>query len=69
LSGGLIEVWFGILTGKVIRRGDFSSVEDLAAKIQRFIDHFNVTMARPYRWTYQDKPLAVQACMVRKSSQ
>jgi transposase len=64
-----IEIWFGILTGKVIRRGDFSSVEDLAAKIQRFIDHFNVTMARPYRWTYQDKPLAVQACMVRKSSQ
>jgi transposase len=52
-----IEIWFGILTRKVIRRGDFSSVEDLAAKIERFIDYFNATMARPYRWTYRGKPL------------
>jgi ribosomal protein S15P/S13E len=35
-----------------------SSVEDLAAKIERFIDYFNATMARPYRWTYRGKPLA-----------
>lgn len=53
-----IEIWFGTLTRKVIRRGDFSSVEDLAAKIERFIAYFNATMAKPYRWTYQDKPLA-----------
>ena len=33
-----IEIWLGILTRKVIRRGDFSSVEDLAARIERFID-------------------------------
>ncbi len=43
---------------KVIRRGDFSSLEDLAAKIERFMDYFNATMARPYRWTYEGKPLA-----------
>ena len=53
-----IEIWFGVLTRKVIRRGDFSSVEDLAAKIERFMDYFNATMAKPYRWTYQDRPLA-----------
>jgi transposase len=53
-----IEIWFGVLTRKVIRRGDFSSVEDLAAKIERFIEYFNATMARPYRWTYDGKPLA-----------
>lgn len=53
-----IEIWFGTLTRKVIRRGDFSSLEDLAAKIERFMDYFNATMARPYRWTYAGKPLA-----------
>jgi transposase len=53
-----IEIWFATLTRKVIRRGDFSSPEELAAKIERFIDYFNATMARPYRWTYQGKPLA-----------
>ncbi|KAA6182488.1 IS630 family transposase, partial [Thiohalocapsa marina] len=34
-----------------------SSVEDLQAKIADFIEHFNKTMAKPFRWTYQGKPL------------
>jgi hypothetical protein len=33
-------------------------VEDLNAKTSGFIDFFNKTMARPFRWTYQGKPLA-----------
>lgn len=53
-----IEIWFSILVRKVIRRGDFSSVEDLCRKINAFIDYFNTTMAKPFRWTYQGKPLA-----------
>jgi len=53
-----IEIWFSILVRKVIRRGDFSSVEDLCKKINAFIDYFNTTMAKPFRWTYQGKPLA-----------
>jgi len=53
-----IEVWFSILVRKVIRRGNFSSVEDLCNEINAFIDYFNNTMARPFRWTYQGKPLA-----------
>jgi transposase len=52
-----IEVWFSILVRKVIRRGNFHSQEDLAAKIRAFIDYFNETMAKPFRWTYQAKPL------------
>jgi transposase len=52
-----IEVWFSILVRKVIRRGNFSSQQDLAAKIRAFIDYFNATMAKPFRWTYQAKPL------------
>lgn len=52
-----IEIWFGILTRKVIRRGNFLSKDDLRAKLLAFIDYFNATMARPFRWTYQGKPL------------
>ena len=52
-----IEIWFSILARKAIRRGNFTSVEDLDAKISRFIDFFNKTMAKPFRWTYQGKPL------------
>ena len=53
-----IEMWFSILARKVIRRGNFTSLDDLQAKISRFIDFFNTTMAKPFRWTYEGKPLA-----------
>jgi hypothetical protein len=53
-----IEIWFGILARKVIKRGDFCSKGDLRQKLLAFIDYFNTTMARPFRWTYQGKPLA-----------
>jgi len=52
-----IEIWFSILIRKVIRRGNFLSVDDLCQKIRNFIDYFNKTMAKPFRWTYQGKPL------------
>ena len=53
-----IEMWFSILARKVIRRGNFTSLDDLEAKISRFIDFFNTTLAKPFRWTYEGKPLA-----------
>lgn len=53
-----IELWFSILTRKVLKRGTFSSVADLKAKVLAFVDYFNRTMAKPYRWTYQGKALA-----------
>ncbi len=53
-----IEMWFSILARKVIRRGSFTSVEDLQKKLSAFIDVFNATLAKPFRWTYQGKPLA-----------
>jgi hypothetical protein len=55
---GQIEMWFSILARKVIRRGNFTSLDDLEAKISRFIDFFNTTLAKPFRWTYEGKPLA-----------
>jgi hypothetical protein len=52
-----IEIWFSMLVRKVIRRGSCLSVADLCKKINNFIDYFNKTMAKPFRWTYQGKPL------------
>jgi len=53
-----IEIWFGILMKKVIKRGCFISKADLKEKILAFIDYFNQTMAKPFRWTYRRKPLS-----------
>ncbi|MEA1048299.1 transposase [Lamprobacter modestohalophilus] len=53
-----IEMWFSILARKVLRRGHFTSVEDLEKRISDFIDFFNRTLAKPFRWTYEGKPLA-----------
>ncbi len=52
-----VEIWFSILVKKVIRRGNFLSQEDLKAKILDFIQYFNATMAKVYRWTYKGTPL------------
>ena len=52
-----IEIWFGILVRKVIRRGNFASLADLQQRLEAFVDYFNRTMAKPFKWTYQGKPL------------
>jgi hypothetical protein len=52
-----VEIWLGILVRKVIRRGNFTSVRDLQHKVLAFIAYFNRTMAKPYKWTYEGKPL------------
>jgi putative transposase len=52
-----IEIWFGILTKKAIKRGNFPSKQDLKQKILDFIDYFNETMASPFKWTYQGNVL------------
>ncbi len=52
-----IEIWFGILSRKLIKRGDFRSKEQLRDKLLAFIDYFNNSLAKPFRWTYLGKPL------------
>ena len=56
-----IEIWFSTLTRKVLRRGDFGSLEDLEQKILAFIDYHDTHLAKPYQWTYTGKPLAAAA--------
>jgi transposase len=52
-----IEVWFGILTKKLLKRGNFKSKEDLRTKLLHFIDYFNANMAKPFKWTFNGLPL------------
>jgi transposase len=52
-----IEIWFSILVRKLLRRGNFTSKSTLRRKIEQFIAYFNATMAKPFRWTMEGKPL------------
>ena len=52
-----MEIWLSILVRKLLQRGSFTSVDDLKMKILRFIAYYNRTMAKPFKWTYQGKPL------------
>jgi hypothetical protein len=52
-----VEIWLGILVRKVIRRGNFTSQDELRHKVLAFIDYFNRTMAKPFKWTFQGKAL------------
>lgn len=53
-----VEIWLSILVRKVIKRGNFTSVENLKRKVLAFIEYYNRTMAKPFKWTYQGKALA-----------
>ena len=44
------EVWFGIIERQAIRRGTFTSVKDLIAAIEIFIDAWN-ERCQPFVWT------------------
>ena len=52
-----IEIWFSILVRKLLRRANFISKAQLKTRIFEFIDYFNRTMAKPFKWTYQGKAL------------
>jgi transposase len=52
-----VECFFSILSRKVLRRGEFSSRDDLVAKMMAFIDHHSTT-AKPFKWVYDAKVTA-----------
>jgi hypothetical protein len=53
-----IEIWFGVLQRRVIRRGNFVSKADLTRRIVDYLGYYNKHLAHPYRWTYTGQPLA-----------
>jgi transposase len=51
-----IELFFSILSRRLLRRGIFTSQTDLKTQLLAYIDRYNPT-ARPFAWTYEGKPL------------
>lgn len=52
-----IELFFSILSRRLLRRGIFKSKADLRAQLLAFINRYNPT-AKPFAWTYKGKPLS-----------
>lgn len=53
-----VELFFSILERRLLRRGEFASVDELADRIIAFINDYN-RRAKPFRWTYDGRPLKV----------
>jgi transposase len=47
-----VEIWLSILVRKLLKRGNFRSLDDLRDQILAFIVYYNATMAKPIKWTY-----------------
>ena len=54
-----VEIWFEILSRRLLKRGQFKSTDELKERILKFIEFFNETLAKPFRWTYIGKPLVL----------
>lgn len=53
-----VEIWFSILAKRLLRFGNFTSQQNLKEQLEQFIQYFNQTMAKPFKWTFNGKPLA-----------
>lgn len=53
-----VELFFSILERRLLRRGEFASVGELAERVIAFIKDYN-RRAAPFRWTYDGRPLKV----------
>lgn len=51
-----IEIWFGKISRKLLKRKSYPSIQQLEESILRFIEQYNVT-AKPFKWTYKGVPL------------
>jgi len=52
-----VELWFCVLSRRILRYAEFRSPDELVAAIERFIREWNETDAHPFRWTYDGLPL------------
>ena len=52
-----VEIWFSILSRRLLKRGCFTSLDDLSQRVFHFIEYFNRVLAKPFRWTYTGRAL------------
>lgn len=53
-----VEIWLSIWVRKLLKRGSFLSIQDLNHQVLAFVEYFNRTMAKPFKWTYKGKALS-----------
>lgn len=46
-----IEIWFGIITRKLLKKSSYTSTEEMAQSILNFIKQYNIT-AKAFNWKY-----------------
>lgn len=51
----LVECWFSALSKRVLKRGHFTSKENLKEKIEAYIDYYNQKLANMFNWTISKK--------------
>jgi transposase len=51
-----VELFFSILTRRLLKRGEFASRSELVDRVLAFINEYNRN-AKPFRWTYDGSPL------------
>ena len=51
-----IECWFSILMRRLLKRGNFTSTDDLKQQILDFIAYFNRILAKPFNWKFEGFP-------------
>jgi putative transposase len=51
-----IECWFSILMRRLLKRGNFTSTQDLKQEIIDFIVYYNRTFAKPFQWKFEGFP-------------
>ena len=61
----LVEAFFSIITRQALRRGNFPTVADLIAAIERFIDAWN-DRCRPFTWTKDPDTVIAKASDPRR---
>jgi transposase len=52
-----IELGFSILVRRLLKRASFASVDQLKERVLAFIEYFNRTLAKPFKWTYTGRAL------------
>lgn len=52
-----VEIWFSILSRRLLKRSSFASLEDLHQRLLKFIEYFNAVLAKPFKWTYTGRIL------------
>ena len=63
----MVEIFFGIITRQAIRRGTFTSVKDLIAAIETYIDAWN-ERCHPFVWTKTADQILTKATGGQRSS-